>query len=157
MQFVLIVESTGQFFGQHTLAQLFICCFEWSKLEFLSVNLLLIFYSVSPFASSADDKADVILTRIGSGLLMTTGGNWELVSDGVKVRKEYLSLWMETHITVLVSSQYKVLLSSFFTLDRTLWLKWFTWILISVWLLHRYHFIITWPQSIEVALCYLLK
>lgn len=96
------------------------------------MNLLLIFYSVSPFASSADDKADVILTRIGSGLLMTTGGNWELVSDGVKVRKEYLSLWMETHITVLVSNQYKVLLSSFFTLDRTLWLKWFTWILISV-------------------------
>uniref|UniRef100_A0A3P8VZX2 Ribosomal protein S6 kinase n=1 Tax=Cynoglossus semilaevis TaxID=244447 RepID=A0A3P8VZX2_CYNSE len=50
----------------------------------LGVLLYTMIAGVSPFASSADDKADVILTRIGSGLLMTTGGNWELVSDGVK-------------------------------------------------------------------------
>lgn len=41
--------------------------------------------SFSPFASSPNDTAEEILAQIGSGKVIITGGNWDLVSDAAKV------------------------------------------------------------------------
>lgn len=48
-----------------------------------------ILLSFSPFASSPNDTAEEILAQIGSGKVVITGGNWDLVSEAAKVTPSF--------------------------------------------------------------------
>lgn len=42
--------------------------------------------SYTPFANGPDDTPEEILLRIGNGKFSLSGGNWENISDGAKVK-----------------------------------------------------------------------